>query len=221
MYKYVSVALLILFFTAPSFARPVNEVYGGVSNGQMIYYSFKTNKWYYQRPKKKAKYILDVVRYETRTPEAYSEYVSLNGHVYAPAGSNYEFLYKGRLITYHIFDDKFYEIIYHKENKAFIEIPLEEKEIKKIMGNPKIIRVSDFDKEHKITVTKLPLKKQYYLILNDTDKYFYRYSINTPTKDRMIRTLFFVKKPATLIYSHYVEDRDDFPPYEIRIKNGF
>lgn len=216
MYKYIAVALFVLFLTLPSFARPVNEVYGGVSNGQMIYYSFKTNKWYYQRPKHKAKHILDVVRYETRTPEAYSEYVSLKGHVYAPAGSNYEFLYKGRLITYHIFDDKFYEIIYHKENKAFIEIPMDEEEIKKLMGNPKIIHISDFDNEHKLTVTKLPLKKQYYLILNDTEKYFYRYSINTSTKDRMIRTLFFVKKPTTLIYSHYVEDRDDFPPYEDR-----
>jgi len=221
MYKYVTVVLLVLFFALPSFARPANEVYGGVSNGQMIYYSFKTNKWYYQRPKQKPKHILEVVRYQTRTPEAYSEYVSIAGHVYAPAGSNYEFLYKGRLMTYHIFDDKFYEIIYHKDNKAFIEIPLEEDEIKHIMGNPKIIHISDFDNENKITVTKLPLKKQYYLILNDTDKYFYRYSINTPTKDRMIRTLFSVKKPTTLIYSHYVEDRDDFPPYEIKIKNGF
>ena len=37
MYKYVSVALLILFFTAPSFARPVNEVYGGVSNEKQVH----------------------------------------------------------------------------------------------------------------------------------------------------------------------------------------
>ncbi len=219
MYKCI-VLFLALFIVLPSFANPVNEVYGGVSNGQMIFYSFKTNKWYYQRPKQKAKHVLEVVRYQTRTPEAYSEYVSLNGHVYAPAGSNYEFLYKGRLITYHIFDDKFYEIIHNKENKAFIEIPVDEKEIKHIMGNPKIIHISDFDNEHKITVTKLPLKKQSFLILNDTDKYFYRYSIDTPQKDRMIRTLFVVKKPTTLIYSHYVEDRDEFPPYEIRIKNG-
>ena len=221
MYKYICTFIVIIFLSLPSFARPVNEVYGGVSDGQMIYYSYKTNKWYYQRPNQKSKHILDVVRYQIHTPEAYSEYSSLKGHVYAPAGSNYEFIYKGRLITYHIFDDKFFEIIYHKENKIFIEIPLEEKDIKRIMGNPKIIHISDFDKDNKVTVNKIPLKRQSFLIINDTDKYFYRYSINTSEKDRTIRTLFSVKKPTTLIYSHYVSDRDEFPPYKIRVKNGF
>ena len=35
-------AVIILIMQNLSFARPINEVYGGVSEGQMIYYSFLT-----------------------------------------------------------------------------------------------------------------------------------------------------------------------------------
>lgn len=219
MYKYI-ITIFFIFFALPTFAKPIDEVYGGVSDGQLIFYSFKSKKWYYQRPNHKASKILEVTRRLTPSVEKYSEYVSPMGQIYAPAGSNYEFLYDGRLITYHIYDLKFYEIIYNKKNKAFIEIPLREKEIKKIMGNPKIIRISDFDKDNKITVSKLPLKNQWYLILNDTNKYFYRYLVGTDEKDDTIVTLFRVKKPTTIMYAHYIEDIDEFPPYKIRIKNG-
>ncbi len=201
-------------------AKPKNEVYGGVSDGQTIFYSFKSKKWYYQKPHQRKKHILEVTRYVTQGSGDYSEYVSPKGQVYSPAGSNYEFLYKGRLITYHIYDVKFFEIVYNKRNKSFIEIPLDEDEVKNLFGNPKIIRISEFDKNNKIIVHKAPLKRQWYLILNDTDKYFYRYMLDTPEKDRTVKTLFCVKKPTTLIFSHYVMDRDEFPPYQIRIKNG-
>ena len=221
MYRHIAIIFLVLTFSLPCFSKPLDEVYGKVSDGQMIFYSYRTNKWYYQRPKQRPKNILEVVRYETDTPEAYSEYVSNLGKVYAPAGSDYEFLYKGRLITYHIYDEKFYEIVYNRENKSFIEIPISDEEIKRFMGNPKLIHISEFDKDNKIVVTKLPLKRQYYLILNDTDKYLYRYTVNVLTKDRTIRTLFNVKYPATVLYYHYVEDRDAFPTYEIKIRNGF
>lgn len=218
----ILVAVVIGFYgTQPAFAaKPVTEIYGGVSDGQLIFYSFKTNKWYYQKPKQRPKKILEVVRREVSEDE-YSDYVSPKGHVYSPAGSNYEFLYRGRLITYHYYDDKFFEIIYYKPNKDFIEIPLEEKEIKKITGKPKIIHISDFNDEHKIVVRKLPLKRQTYLLLNDTDKYFYRYFLSTSQKDSNIKTLFYVKKPSTIMFSHYVQGREEFPPYEIKIKNGF
>lgn len=221
MFKKIILSTLLILFLMPSAsARPVNEVYGGVSDGQLIYYSFKSNKWYYQRPKHRPSRVLEVTRRITPGLEEYSEYVSPMGQVYTPAGSNYEFLYKGRLITYHIYDLKFFEIVYNKRNKAFIEVPLEEKEIKKLMGNPKIIKISDFDNENRIVVKKLPLKNQWYLILNDTDKYFYRYIVVTNEKDDTIVTLFRVKRPTTIIYSHYVVDRDEFPPYKIRVKNG-
>lgn len=221
MYKYIICIFTILFFCTQAYAaKPINELYGGVSDGQTIFYSYFTNKWYYQSPKYFKNRLLEVTR-QVISDDEYSSYVSTNGQVYAPAGSNYEFLYKGRLITYHNYDVKFYEIVYNKSNKAFIEVPLDEKEIRKIFGKPKLIHISDFDEENRIVVHKLPLKKQWFLLINDTDKYFYRYFITTNEKDTNIKTLFSVKKPTTVIYSHYIQDRDEFLPYIIRIKNGF
>ena len=219
LFKIVIIAVFL--FTSSSFARPVDEIYGGVSDGQLIYYSHFTNKWYYQRPHHWKKSILEVTRYVSDGSGSYTEYVSPQGQVYTPAGSNYEFLYKGRLITYHIFDAKFFEIVYHKRNKAFVEIPLETKEIKHILGNPKVILISAFDENNEIIVRKIPLKTQWFVILNDTDKYFYRYSLDTADKDGTIKTLFFVKQPADIKFSHYIEDRDEFPAYKIKVRNGF
>lgn len=213
--KYICLFIIFIFTSSIALARPVSEVYGGVGEGQTIFYSFKTNKWYYEKPKHKEKKILPISR--QIDVEGYSEYTSEDGKIYCPDGSNYEFLYKGRLITYHINELKFFEIIYNKQNKSFLEQPLDEKEIKKIMGHPKIIYISDFNVENKLTIAKIPFKNQSYLILNDTDKYFYDYSINAPQKDRTIKTLFKVKKPCVLKFEHSVSDKTEFPPYQIKI----
>ena len=214
-FKYICVLVLFIFTVNEVQARPVSDVYGGVGDGQAIFYSFKSDKWYYQKPKHNEKRILTVARREDC--EGYSEYVSDDGNIYSPAGANYEFLYNGRLITYHTNEVKFFEIIYNKKNKAFLELPLEEKEIKKIMGNPKIIHISDFDAENKIKITKIPFKTQSYLILNDTDKYFYKYSIDAPQQDGTIKTLFKVKKRINIMYKYYLQDRPEFPAYQIQI----
>lgn len=219
MYRYLILVIAFMYSFNCVQARPIDEVYGGVSEGQTIFYSFMSGKWSYQKPKHFQKKVLDVTRYVV-SDEKYSEYLSLKGQVYSPAGSNYEFLYKGRLITYHFYDAKFYEIIYNKQNKAFIEVPLNNMDIRKIMGFPKVIYISKFDSEKKFLVHKKPFIRQWYLIINDTDRYFYKYSISTAEKDVNIRTYFSVKKPATVMYSHYVPDRDEFPPYVIQIKNS-
>ena len=219
MYRYLILVIAFMYSLNCVQARPIDEVYGGVSDGQTIFYSYVSGKWSYQKPKHFQKKVLDVTRY-TVSDEKYSEYVSTKGQVYSPAGSNYEFLYKGRLITYHFYDAKFYEIVYNKQNKAFIEIPIIDWDIKKIMGHPKIIHISEFDAQKKILVHKKPLIRQWYLIVNDTDRYFYKYFISEAQKDVNIRTYFSVKKPTTVMFSHYIPDRDEFPPYMIQVQNS-
>lgn len=204
----------------PAEAKIADEVYSGVSDGQMIYYSYCSNKWYYQRPKQRNKCILEVTRRVSEGSGSYSEYVSPIGDVYTPAGSNYEFLYKGKLITYHIFDVKFYQITYHHRNKQFIEVPLEEDLIKEIFNHPKIVYISQFDENNEITLRKRPLKKQRYLLLNDTDNYFYRYALETSNKNKVIKTLFFVRRPENIDFAHFQADDEEFPIYKIHIKNG-
>lgn len=213
-------ALISVFAITPTMAKVADEVYAGVSDGQMIYYSYCSDKWYYQRPNQKKKCILEVTRRVSEGSGSYSEYVSPMGEVYTPAGSNYEFLYKGKLITYHIFDVKFYQIVYNNRNKQFIETPLEEDLIKEIFRHPKLIYISQFNENNETTLRKRPLKKQRYLLLNDTDKYFYRYSLETSNKDNVIKTLFFIRKRSDIDFAHFQEDDEEFPMYKIHIKNG-
>lgn len=212
--------VLTLFAFVPASAKVIDEVYSGVSDGQMIYYSFCSDKWYYQRPDQKKKCILEVTRRVSEGSGSYSEYVSPMYDVYTPAGSNYEFLYKGHLITYHIFDVKFYEIVYNHRNKQFIEVPLEENFIKEIFKHPKIIYISQFNDNHELTVRKRPFKKQRYLLLNDTDKYFYRYTLETANKSNVIKNLFFAKHREDIDFAHFMDDVDEFPMYKIHVKNG-
>ena len=224
MFNFKRLLALFTILTLMAFmqanAKVLDEVYSGVSDGQMIYYSFCSDKWYYQRPDQKKKCILEVTRRVSEGSGSYSEYVSPMYDVYTPAGSNYEFLYKGRLITYHIFDVKFYEIVYNHRNKQFIEVPLEENFIKEIFKYPKIIYISQFNDNHELTVRKRPFKKQRYLLLNDTDKYFYRYTLETPNKSNVIKNLFFAKKRSDIDFAHFMEDVEEFPMYKIHIKNG-
>lgn len=224
MYKLMKRVFLLIIFSLiiilPAKAKVVDELYSNVSDGQMIYYSFCSNKWYFQRPKQRNKCILEVTRHVTEGSGSYSEYVSPTYDVYTPAGSNYEFLYKGKLIAYHIFDVKFYQILYSHRNKQFIEVPLEESLINEIFKHPKIIYISQFDENNEITIRKRPLKKQRYLLLNDTDKYFYRYTLETPNKSKVVKTLFFARRKSDINFAHFNEDAQEFPMYKIHIKNG-
>ena len=101
MFNFKRLLALFTILTLMTFvqanAKVLDEVYSGVSDGQMIYYSFCSDKWYYQRPDQKKKCILEVTRRVSEGSGSYSEYVSPMYDVYTPAGSNYEFLYKGRL----------------------------------------------------------------------------------------------------------------------------
>ena len=214
--KYLSIFIVFICCISTVQAKPIKDVYGGVNDGQTIYYSFKSNKWSYIKPKHNKNKILVVTK--GLDVEGYSEYVSEYEQVYYPAGSNYEFLHKGRLITYHINELKFFEIVYNKQNKAFLEVPLEEKELKKIMGNPKIIYISDFNSDYKLSLLKFPFKLQKYLILNDTDRYFYNYNINAPHKDSTIKTLFEVKNSCVLYFAPSESEMQDFPTYKLNIK---
>ena len=222
--KNISILIFIIFLgMTSSFARPVNEVYGGVSEGQMIYYSFFTKKWYYQRPNHLKSQILEVTRYVEDDLGVYSKYVSPNKDIYSPDGSTYEFIYKGRLLAYHSFENKFYEIFYHRRNKIFIEIPLNISDIRKITGKPQIIYISDFvqdiDENYNLEIKKFPLKRQSYLLLNDTDLEFVNYELDTAEKDRLIKTLFSTKRPVNVKF-YDTESEEDSPSFFIKIKNG-
>ena len=222
MKNWILTLIAIFLLQNICFAKLADEIFSGISQEQQIYYSVCSNKWFYQEPKQRNKCKIPVIRdvFESDDIE-YSNFVDENGDtLFAPSGSTYEFIYNGHLITYHENDIKFFEIIFSKKNRKFIEIPVKESVIKNILGNPKIIYISDFNDKNEVTIRKNPFKRKNYLILNDTDKYFYGYDLQTANKNSILKTLFFIKKSGNVEFSHYLGDEIRYPIYKINFKFG-
>ncbi len=106
---------------------------------------------------------------------SYSEYYFGNDKLAFALKSNFEFIKDGKLIGVDNAGLKYYEITYDEKNKKFVEIPLCEKSLQKLFPKAEIIKISQF-KNNEITVKKQLFKDKKILLLNDTDKYFNKYS---------------------------------------------
>ncbi len=143
---------------------------------------------------------------------SYSEYYCSNGRKAFQLGSNYEFIKEGMLIASHNADLKFYEVVY--KNKKFKEKELDISQIQALFPDAEIIRISDF-KNGVIKVKKPFFKKQLFLLWNDTDKNFHKYSYEN-IADSDIKGLFEAKHAGTYKFSHFGDD-----VYKIKVRNGF
>lgn len=199
--------------------RVEDSFYAGISEGQTVFYSYCSDKWFYVRPNQRKKCIGEFTRYLSDTQENYTIFKDSHKNIIIPSESNYDFIYKGKMITYHYYELKFYQIIYSKQLKQFIEIPLSSNLKNEIFRGIKIIYISDFNKNREITLRKMPLIKKTYLLLNDTDNYFYKYSLKYENIDKFVKTMFIVKYPDIIEFSHDIEDQKEFPKYKIIIKN--
>lgn len=105
----------------------------------------------------------------------YSEYYYSNGKPAINLNSNFEFIKDGQLIGVDNAGLKYYKISYDKKSKKFIQTLLKEDELQKIFPNAQIIKISQF-KNNEITVKKRLFKDKKVLLLNDTERYFHKYS---------------------------------------------
>ena len=129
-------------------------------------------------------------------------------------GSDYEFLYNGRLISCHNADLKFFELVYN--GKFFEEKELTEGQVKEIFPDAEILLISHFI-DNKITVRKPAFEKKDFLLLNDTDKYFYKYSFKPQSvKYSPVAGLFKASSIGKITFSHFGQDK-----YTIYVKNNF
>ena len=129
-------------------------------------------------------------------------------------GSDYEFLFNGRLISCHNADLKIFELVYN--GNFFEEKELTKEQIKEIFPDAEIITISQF-KDQKLTVTKPAFEKKKFLLLNDTDKYFYKYSFKPKSvKFSPVGGLFRASTIGRITFSHFGQDK-----YTIYVKNTF
>ena len=221
MKKILFVFLYLIFFNLPIYSEPRVEdsFYAGISEGQTVFYSYCSDKWFYVRPNQRKKCIGEFTRYLSDTQENYTIFKDSHKNIIIPSESNYDFIYKGKMITYHFYELKFYQIIYSKDLKRFVEIPLSKDLKNQIFKDINIIYISDFNKNREITLYKMPIVKKTYLLLNDTDKYVSKYSLKNANTDKFIKTLFIVKYPAKIDFSYYIKNKWEFPTYKIIIKN--
>ena len=129
-------------------------------------------------------------------------------------GSDYEFLFNGRLISCHNADLKFFELVYN--GKIFEEKELTEGQVKEIFPDAEILLISHFV-DNKTTVRKQAFEKKDFLLLNDTDKYFYKYSFRPQSvKYSPVAGLFKASSIGKITFSHFGQDK-----YTIYVKNNF
>lgn len=150
---------------------------------------------------------------------SYSQYLYNDGKEAFTLGSNYEFLCDGRLIAVHNAELKFFEVKF-KEGE-FSEVPLDIDEVQNIFPEAKILRLSQF-KDGKMIVKKPVFENAKYLLLNDTEEYFHKYSFRpVKVKRTPIAGLIETSKSGKITFSHYNQNIVSFPKYTIIVKNTF
>ena len=83
-----------------------------------------------------------------------------------------------------------------------------------------IVYISKF-KNNKIVLRKPKNVKRTYLLINDTNKDFYKYSFeNRDNQTELIKGLFEIDKPQKLIFSHFGSRDKLFPIVTIIVKNS-
>lgn len=133
--------------------------------------------------------------------------------------TNYEFLCESRLIGCNIHKLQFYRLYF--DGEKFLRQPLSDKRIKAHFPGVELVKVSQF-KNNEITLYKPFFEKRTYMLINDTDRDFYKYFFEDYVGDNnFFRNIFEIKLPRTLVYSHF-KSRDPLtPPLIIHIKGTF
>ncbi len=129
---------------------------------------------------------------------SYSEYYNSKGKLAVALNSNFEFIKDGQLIAVDNAGLKYSKVIYEK--KKFKEVPLTDEELQKIFPNAEIIKISQFH-NNKIKVDKKLFKTKEVLLVNDTDKYFHKYSFNKKVQPTDVKGLLKISKLGNLVYS--------------------
>lgn len=139
----------------------------------------------------------------------YSEYRAADGLMLEDFGSNFEFLYDGRLIGYNVANFKFYEVVY--QDSRFLSVELSPEEVQKIFPGLEIVKLSTAQ-NGVLTIKKLPFETKSFLIYNDTNQDFYKYQFETPlTTAWPLNSLITVDSFGSYIYSHF-GSRDPMSP---------
>lgn len=182
-----------------------------IKENQYLEYSTEQKNWLRTDSSNPAAF----VKHITHGTGGFSEFEQ-NKNIYG-TGTTYEFLYKNQLIGYNGHKLKFYKLEF--DNNKIQNIPLSDNEIQELFPDVEIVKLSQF-KNNKITLYKPWFKKKTFLLINDTDKDFYKYQFEGyKNQTELIKGLVEISRPQTLIFSHFGSRDKLFPILKITVKN--
>ena len=149
----------------------------------------------------------------------FTEYYYSNGELAIGPETNIEYLHDGNLIGINSQELKFYKFVF--ENNKFEKKLLSVDEIAQLYPEYSIIRVSDFQ-NNEITIYKKFFSKKNILLLNDTDKSFYKYNYKpSSVNPQHIKPFIKISHAGKIIFSHYGDDTSESPALKIFVINEF
>lgn len=147
----------------------------------------------------------------------YSEFYSPNGEFLFSTGTQYEFINNGSLIGYSNHDLKFYEFTMNDEILEQRELSIDE--VQNLYPKYEIIKISDFS--NNTNSLKVKKGKGKFLLLNDTDRYFYHYgftSNNAKFKQSPLKGFIEVKKSGMIQFSHFGDNTKANPWFILLVR---
>lgn len=205
----------LVFFNTAVWAYEVNPVVlSAVNDLQIVDYNPATRTW------SRNLGLNDIVfsKHVTTGSGGYSEY-RYNGKTY-DVDSTYEFLCQGRLFGYNAHTLKLFELSY--DGEQFAQRELTDEEIQFFFPDMDIIKVSQFDENNEFLIELPIFQRAEFMIINDTDRDFYKYQFERYTnKNKIFNNIFEVVIPRTLVFSHFKSRDEMFPVLKVKIKPKF
>lgn len=205
--------MLILSFNSALAYNYPDSVKNFVEVNQKIHYNPATKTWS-RTPINSG---ITFVKHMTVGSGGFSEF--LYKKKYYDTSTTLEFFNGNKLIGYSQHLLKFFELGW--SGKGITKKELTANEVKQLFPNTQIVLVSKF-KKNKITLVKPRKSIKTFLILNDTNRDFYKYSYEKyGNGTELIKSIIEPQKPQKIVFSHFGSRDAEFPILIIKIRNSF
>ncbi len=212
MKKFLLTTLVLLLTSEIVSAYEVDEaVLNAIKNNQIVDYNPQTKIW--SRNLGVNHYVF--TKHISIGSGSYTYFT--NGDKEYELNSTYEFLYYGRLYAYSAHLLKFFELGF--DGEGFTTRELSKEEVQNMFPDVKILPVSEFDENNEITVPLPAFRKRAFMILNDTDKDFYKYQFEYyRPENKLFNNIFEIRMPRIMVMSHFKSRDVLFPILRVIVK---
>lgn len=207
--KKLLLTLLVCFVSALS-----ASAYDYVKVNQSVFYNPETAQWTFE---KQSDDDIELINHSFVGSGGYQEFLSKKGEVLIDPNFNISYIENGKFIAIDSQNLKFYN--YSFEDGKFVGKELSADCLAKLYPQYEVVKISDF-KDNKIVLYKKLFTKKNFLIVNDTDKSFYKYSYRPKyVNPSYIKPFLHVPHRGKIEFSHYGDNDKNAPALKIYVRN--